>query len=489
MNWYSHLIVAAVAQVTLDEAYKLFGLTRGQTNLEQLKAAYRKMAMMYHPDRHPENQKAMAEEQFKKVNEANFLIMKDLQGGGDQSAGMGNDFGAGAGQEQPDGFYYDEDGRLRYKAPPNASGFEAGFADWYTQQGQWEAELEQRGYTEEQIREMRGYDEDDQYMLENDYVAHSMRERNDRYAQRDFQDIVDSGSPVQPPEVVGRELAAYKYNGAINALKKMNDSLQTMNRNGQFTNDIQAAWKMVMDNFVKGNLQPSDSNGKDVASALASMVMREVWKHVRQGSQSFGAIQFFRNTLPGEREQYGIYTPQDLDDFIRYTFKRGTTELNTDESAGNSGQPGLMHFDRVMNAAKQAQEYNIKVNQVENQVWGELAQKAMNGDFSPVESPSEQLFSQKVQPLVQQVVSQVGPEAQNRIPEIVESLKDYVAQGRHDWEPDAGVYPYNADVTTLEMQPKLDEYLAEPHNQKQAVDEVVKQLRHKMDWEKRRATA
>lgn len=58
-----------------EDFYSVLGVTRNASESE-IKSAYRKMAMKYHPDRNPGN--PQAEEQFKKVNEA-FEVLSDPQ--------------------------------------------------------------------------------------------------------------------------------------------------------------------------------------------------------------------------------------------------------------------------------------------------------------------------------------------------------------------------------------------------------------------------
>ena len=52
--------------------YKILGVERN-ANKEEIKRAYRKLALKTHPDRNPENSKA--EEQFKEINEA-YQVLK-----------------------------------------------------------------------------------------------------------------------------------------------------------------------------------------------------------------------------------------------------------------------------------------------------------------------------------------------------------------------------------------------------------------------------
>src|SRR5579871_2348375 len=86
--------------------YEVLGLSKG-ASAEDLKKAYRKMAMQYHPDRNPGD--STADEKFREVNEA-YDVLKDEQkraaydrfghaafeqGGGPGGAAGGFGFGAG----------------------------------------------------------------------------------------------------------------------------------------------------------------------------------------------------------------------------------------------------------------------------------------------------------------------------------------------------------------------------------------------------------
>jgi molecular chaperone DnaJ len=84
--------------------YEILGLNRDSTD-EEIKKAYRKLAMKYHPDRNPDNPKA--EEQFKEAKEA-YEVLCDTQkrSAYDQfgHAGVDPQAGMGAGGFGPGGF-------------------------------------------------------------------------------------------------------------------------------------------------------------------------------------------------------------------------------------------------------------------------------------------------------------------------------------------------------------------------------------------------
>ena len=75
--------------------YEVLGLKKGASE-DEIKKAFRKMAMKYHPDRNPGDKKA--EEKFKEVNEAySILSDPDKKAKYDRFGFAGVDPNAGAG--------------------------------------------------------------------------------------------------------------------------------------------------------------------------------------------------------------------------------------------------------------------------------------------------------------------------------------------------------------------------------------------------------
>jgi DnaJ family protein B protein 4 len=53
--------------------YKILGVDKGASD-DDLKKAYRKLAMKWHPDKNPGENKAEAEAKFKKISEAYEVV-------------------------------------------------------------------------------------------------------------------------------------------------------------------------------------------------------------------------------------------------------------------------------------------------------------------------------------------------------------------------------------------------------------------------------
>ena len=58
----------------VNSARKILGLTETAT-LQEIKETYRKLSLRYHPDRCKGKKKKECEQMFKKINEANRIIM------------------------------------------------------------------------------------------------------------------------------------------------------------------------------------------------------------------------------------------------------------------------------------------------------------------------------------------------------------------------------------------------------------------------------
>ncbi len=64
--------------MTKRDYYEILGISKG-SSLEELKKAYRKLALKHHPDRVPAEERKQAEEQFKEISEAYAVLSDDTK--------------------------------------------------------------------------------------------------------------------------------------------------------------------------------------------------------------------------------------------------------------------------------------------------------------------------------------------------------------------------------------------------------------------------
>ncbi len=66
-----------MAASTKRDYYEILGVKKS-SSLDEIKKAYREMALRFHPDRVPHEQKKEAEEKFKEISEA-YAVLSDSQ--------------------------------------------------------------------------------------------------------------------------------------------------------------------------------------------------------------------------------------------------------------------------------------------------------------------------------------------------------------------------------------------------------------------------
>ena len=70
------LLFMTTCLVVAQEYYQILGLRKQSANEKSIKKAYRKLALKYHPDKVPEDQKEEAEKKFIQVSEA-YAVLSD----------------------------------------------------------------------------------------------------------------------------------------------------------------------------------------------------------------------------------------------------------------------------------------------------------------------------------------------------------------------------------------------------------------------------
>ena len=81
------IFVLAVVSVLAKSPYEILGLDKNATD-QEIKGAYRKLALKYHPDKNPDEDKDEAAEKFREVSEAKDTLLDkskraNIDGSGD----------------------------------------------------------------------------------------------------------------------------------------------------------------------------------------------------------------------------------------------------------------------------------------------------------------------------------------------------------------------------------------------------------------------
>ncbi|RPJ24694.1 MAG: J domain-containing protein [Chloroflexi bacterium] len=113
--------------------YKILGVERNASE-EDIRKAYRKLAMQYHPDRNPNDKQA--EERFKEINEA-YQVLSDSQKRGHYDR-LGSDYSNWRQRGAPGDFNWDQYGggfpggvRVEYSDLDDLFGGAGGFSDFF----------------------------------------------------------------------------------------------------------------------------------------------------------------------------------------------------------------------------------------------------------------------------------------------------------------------------------------------------------------------
>ena len=129
---------------TKSDFYDILGLPR-TASASEIKAAYRKLALTWHPDRHQGADKTEAERKFKEINEA-YQVLSDPQKKstydqfGHTPPGGGNPFAGAGGGQGPFQYYYSSGGQPFSAQGGPVSGWDFGdpfeiFEQFFSSQG------------------------------------------------------------------------------------------------------------------------------------------------------------------------------------------------------------------------------------------------------------------------------------------------------------------------------------------------------------------
>jgi curved DNA-binding protein len=106
--------------------YKILGVDRKATE-EDIRTAYRKLAMQYHPDRNPDNKQS--EERFKEINEA-YQVLSDPKKRAHYDR-LGSDYSSWQGRGAPGDFNWDQYGGFPSGTRVNPDEMQDIFSDFF----------------------------------------------------------------------------------------------------------------------------------------------------------------------------------------------------------------------------------------------------------------------------------------------------------------------------------------------------------------------
>lgn len=451
MNWLKKILAS---KMSLQEAYSLMGINRENTNLDELKTVYRKLAKQYHPDlvKDP-NLKIEADNNFKKINEANEIIAKDIIARDNPSSNSENTNNYTGNYQEP-------------AHEPTA--FEKGYNSWLKEQQEYIMNLHNMGYSEEQIDNHIGYDKDDEYLSEHHYVADSMRKNNDRRFYRDFSNLINTMQSIPSPDIIAEE----KATEAVRTIAK------------KVIKNLKWVESALKDNYFKDSFK--EYNIEDAKKRLVKYLVNDVRVddikepfldklllnnlYITHSNDLFSEIFIFKSIPQEELNKLRIHTPDDVDLNALYNFLvKGDDEYGY----GRSNLP-VSTKKNIAEVVKKAVEYRNAINKAYKSKLSEKLTELVNtGEVKKEKTYSEKYVENKISTIMNNILTNKfgnNEELKNQYKdELFDYLKEYIAYDRHDFEPDAGVAPYHTNVTQLEFLPLLDEYLNDEYNMNELI--------------------